>query len=330
MAKISGDATLSDLARVAISKYLNQGISYEKEVLADADPEDLHQMRVGLRRLRTALQVFEPAVNLPKAGREPRVAAVARQLGELRDLDVISETLRKHYGPDLPDTEQQSLARVLSQLFKQRQQVFKRVKKLLKGKKYGQMKQSLQEWTQHPSLTTFGQMPAALIIPDLVGPLVSRLWLHPGFLVGATVSQGGFTADPDLKIDAVDRLMADQGALLHSLRKQVKRVRYQLKLVSHLYEGALDDDLARFSDIQETLGHLQDSMVLEEFVAKAIPDGKTQMPTLFALLADSRHRAWQQWQVQQNYYLEGAHRQALRLAILHIAALEPKSAPKST
>ena len=129
MAKVSKDSALSELAQVAIAKYLQQSISYEEKVLADTDPENLHQMRVGLRRLRTALQVFDKAVKLPKAGREPKVAGVARQLGNLRDLDVISETLRERYGPDLPDTEQQLLVKVLSHLHQQRQKTYKGVKK---------------------------------------------------------------------------------------------------------------------------------------------------------------------------------------------------------
>jgi CHAD domain-containing protein len=296
MAKISSDACLSELAQGAIAKYLKQGISYEDGVLTDTDPENLHQMRVGLRRLRTALQVFDIAVKLPKAGREPKVAGVARQLGELRDLDVIAETLRKGYGPDLPDSEQLLLAQVLNHLHKRRQKVFKQVKKLLKSKAYKSLKQELTAWTQDPEYRELGQLSAAMAIPDLVGPLVSRLWLHPGFLVGTKVSQGHPQVNKQLGASATDRLISEQGPTLHSLRKQVKRVRYQLKLVSHLYGDALDGDIDRLSDMQETLGNLQDSTVLEDFVAEVIPDAKTQMPTLFALLADSRHRAWKQWQ----------------------------------
>jgi CHAD domain-containing protein len=328
MAKVAQDATLSELAQMAIAKYLKQGISYEKGVLADTDPEDLHQMRVGLRRLRTALQVFDRAIKLPKAGREPKVAGVARQLGELRDLDVISETLRVRYGPDLPDAEQLSLAKVLTHLYRQRQKVFKRVKKLLKGKKYQAMKEDLTTWVTSPSYGELGELPAQMAVPDLIGPLVSRLWLHPGFLVGAKMSRGSLEVDTHLSVAATDKLISKQGPVLHSLRKQVKQVRYQLKLVSNLYGDALNSDIDRLSDMQETLGNLQDSTVLEEFIAEAIPDAKAQMPTLFALLADSRHRAWKQWQTYQSYYLDATNRQTLRMAVLQPVALQDEAQSK--
>ena len=325
MAQACGDSTLSELAHMAISKYLQQTVVYEKGVLADIEPEDLHQMRVGLRRLRTALKTFNRAVKIPKAGREPKIANIGHQLGELRDLDVIADILRKDYGPDLPNSEQQLLEPVLSQLFERRQVAFKRVKKLLHGKSYHHTKQTLQKWTLHPTYERLGQLPATMALPDLVGPLVNELWLHPGFLVGAQASPDGFKANTDLDLKATDQLIAKQGPLLHCLRKQFKRVRYTLKLVSNLYQGALDDALDRCSDSQETLGNLQDSMVLQEFIENNITHGKTKMPTLFALLADSRHQAWQQWQIQQDYYLHSSHRQELRLTILQIAGLSTET-----
>ena len=106
-------STLGDLAQGAIAKYLKQIVAYEQPVMADTDPENLHQMRVGLRRLRTAVQVFATGLDLPKGGREPNIAVVGRKLGQLRDLDVIGASLRDRYAPDLPDHEQQHLGTVL-------------------------------------------------------------------------------------------------------------------------------------------------------------------------------------------------------------------------
>jgi CHAD domain-containing protein len=321
--------TLRDLAQVAIAKYLKQAVAYEKPVLADTDPEDLHQMRVGLRRLRTALQVFDVAIKLPQAAREPQVAAVARQLGALRDLDVIQETLRTRYLPDLPEHEQVHLAAVLVILHKRRKKVFKGVKKMLKDKPYKHLKKSLKAWGKAPQYKALATLPATYGVPDLLAPLVSQLWLHPGWLVGTAPTDTGPTVETELSIAATDALISSQGAKLHSLRKQVKRVRYQLKVVADMYNGALADDLHRLSEMQTTLGDLQDSTVLEEFVAQAVPQAKGNMPTLFALLADSRHRAWKQWQGHQQYYLAASHRQQLRLAVLNPAGAteEPTTVP---
>jgi CHAD domain-containing protein len=319
MGKAIHTDTLGDLAQIAIAKYLKQAVSYEKLVLADNDPENLHQMRVGLRRLRTALQVFAVGIKLPKAGHEPKVAAAAQKLGELRDLDVIEQTLRERYSPDLPDNEQAHLEVVLASLKKHRQQVFKAVQQMLKGKPYKPLKKSLQAWAKSPDYNELAQLPATYVVPDLLAPLVSNLWLHRGWLVGTEMSPDGITVSSNLSIADADALISEQGPILHSLRKQVKRVRYQLKLVADIYNGALDEDLQRLTDMQTTLGDLQDSTILEEFVKAALPNAKQPMPTLFALLADSRHRAWKQWQEFQQYYLDASHRQHLREAVLHPA-----------
>lgn len=319
--------TLENLAHGAIAKYLRQIAAYEKPVLADNDPENLHQMRVGLRRLRTAVQVFDAGLALPKAGREPTIAAVGRKLGKLRDLDVVGMTLRDRYTPDLPDSEQRCLATVLLDLASQRHKTLKRVKKLLKGKRYGNLQRSLSDWVAEPAYTAIAPLPVHQVIPDLVLPLVCQLWLHPGWLVGTKANRSGLTVNHRLSQPDTDALISDQGPALHSLRKQVKRLRYQLRLVADLYPGTLNDDIERLSNLQDTLGDLQDSTVLEAFVGDIVPDAQAQMPTLFALLTDRRHRAWQQWQGHQQQYLEVQLRQQLRLALLHIGeqvAAKPK------
>lgn len=325
--------TFGTLAQSAIAKYLKQATSYEAGVLADTDPEDLHQMRVGLRRLRTALQVFEAGIVLPKAGREPRVAKIGRRLGHLRDLDVIGDTLRQQYLPHLPEGEQGDLLVVIDHLAQARQQAFKDVKKLLASDGYYAMRQALRDWAKKPNYQPLGHCPATTVIPDVVLPLVSDLWLHPGWWVGAKITDHGPAVRPRLSMAAADALIAKDGYLLHSLRKQIKRVRYQLRVVAPLYGNALEADLERLSAMQDTLGHLQDSVVLEDFMAQAKPDAHRQMPTLRERLAQSRHQSWRQWQTYQTHYLDSDVRQQLRLTLLQPGqptALVPEfSAPQT-
>jgi len=60
-------------------------------VLESSDPEGPHQMRIGLRRLRTALRVFRPVFDseaLRQLARELR--DIAQLVGEVRDLDVLA------------------------------------------------------------------------------------------------------------------------------------------------------------------------------------------------------------------------------------------------
>lgn len=69
--------------------------SWREPVVADADPEGVHAMRVSIRRLRSALDAFSAV--FPARGLRRRAALVARlgdALGAARDRDVLAADLR--------------------------------------------------------------------------------------------------------------------------------------------------------------------------------------------------------------------------------------------
>lgn len=184
---------------------------------------------------------------------------------------------------------------------------------MLKGEKYQHLKKSLKDWVNEPTLGAIASLPANVAIPDLALPLLSHLWLHPGWWVGTTHT---LQVNTQLNAAAVDDLIAQNSEALHSLRKQIKRVRYQLKLICDLYGDRLSPALVDLETMQEALGQFQDSSVLAQFLETALPHASKQMPQLFSLLADQRHQAWQQWQTLQKTYLEPATRHQLRAILL--------------
>lgn len=50
--------TLGDWSALALDKHFHKVLKHEDDVLKDKDPEALHQMRVGMRRLRSAITGF--------------------------------------------------------------------------------------------------------------------------------------------------------------------------------------------------------------------------------------------------------------------------------
>ncbi|NJN23978.1 MAG: CHAD domain-containing protein [Acaryochloridaceae cyanobacterium RL_2_7] len=57
--EISSSLTLGDFAYQTIHEQFDYILAQEKGVIADQDPEYLHQMRVGLRRFQAAITVFK-------------------------------------------------------------------------------------------------------------------------------------------------------------------------------------------------------------------------------------------------------------------------------
>jgi CHAD domain-containing protein len=309
--------TLGDWAFLAIKKHFGKVIKYEADVLADRDPEALHQMRVGMRRLRSAITGFAPALDLPKSAQEKKIGKIAHTLGTLRDLDVLREALQNKYQPTLPSKEQEKLETALDSLDKQRRQALAQVKETLEGDRYQAWKQSLKQWLKQPEFQEIAQMPLQEVLPDLLLPEVSKLLLHAGWLVGTQVKQGEIEIPHKLEPEIVAQQLADRGVVLHSLRKETKRIRYQMEVFKDFYGTSYEAYLKDMKSIQEVLGQIQDSVVLSEFMTDALQSKiKNSLPTLANQLAENSYHAWQHWQTLQRRYLTLEIRKGFRSIML--------------
>ncbi len=305
--------TLGYWAVEAIQKHLEKVISHESEVLKDDNPEELHQMRVGMRRLRSAIVGFAPVLDLPESAEDEKIGKMARRLGTLRDLDVLLETLQNHYYSQLPPSEQETLDKILINLVKQRHKAFRLVEWTLDHKTYKKLKEDLQDWLQEPRFTPLEKLPIDEVLPDLLLPQISQLFLHPGWQVGETQSKLH-----SLSSETLEEILNQQGNFLHSLRKQVKRVRYQMNLFTDFYSSKYSAYLEDVKAIQECLGDIQDSMVLGEKIAEQIPSKiNSKLPIFIDLLAKSRYQSWQKWEELQRRYLKAETRHQFRLELLH-------------
>ncbi|MEG4227475.1 CHAD domain-containing protein [Microcoleus sp. N9_B2] len=310
--------TLGDAASGAIEKYFRKSVEHEAEVLKDKDAEELHQMRVGLRRLRSAVTGFAPVLDWPKEASESKIGKVGRILGTLRDLDVMLESLQNRYYPNVPAHEQEVLDKALLNLLKQRQRALKGVRAILEHKSYESLKQSIENWLEKPKYQAIEHLPIAEVLPDLLLPQVSEFFLHPAWLLGTEYEDGKVKVAKDLNAEAVEQKLAAEGTILHDLRKQAKRVRYLMNLFGDFYGESYEVYVEDVKAIQECLGDIQDSEVLGEFLTDFVDrDLKKELPKLAGLLAENRYGAWQKWQILQRRYLISEIRQGLRSVLIH-------------
>ncbi|MGL5925112.1 CHAD domain-containing protein [Chroococcidiopsis sp.] len=314
---LSGKNTLGDRAVLAIKKHFEKFLKHEADLIADSDPEALHQMRVGMRRLRSAIAGFAPAIDLPKPAQEKKIGRIARILGSLRDLDVLRESLENKYKPALPADEQEQLDTALVYLYKRRRKAFAKVHETLTGDRYQELKQALEKWLSQPQLQPIAQMPIQATLPDLLLSEVGRLLLHPGWLVGTKLQDEQVVVQTGQTPAQAKQQLTDKAPLLHSLRKETKRARYQMEVFANFYGASYETYLEDLKAIQSILGQFQDSAVLSEFLADALQSKiEKTMPTLADLLAEHNYKAWQQWQTLQQRYLNLESRKGLHLSIL--------------
>jgi CHAD domain-containing protein len=304
--------SLADTAHHRFHKLYKRIVKFEADVCGDRDPESLHQMRVGMRRLRTALHVFDGVVWLPKAATENPVRKIAKRLGALRDLDVLQNRIITDYTPIVSEEEQRPLQNVVKKLHKHRKAALKDVRKALKGKKYKAFKRSLSHWLEHPQYGEIAHLLQAQALPELLQPAMTDVLRHPAWLI---------EVEPALLRQASDRtqsfLSNHQAELLHDLRKRMKHVRYQTEFFSDWYDDGDRYHLEQFKVLQDCLGQLQDCAVmriaLKDYIGKR---WATKLPSLAYQLAEAENESWNQWRSLRHQYLHPAVRQSLRALTL--------------
>lgn len=311
--------SLGYLAHQALTKIAEKTLEYEKSVKKDKDPRALHQMRVGMRRLRTAVTSFSSFLDLPSSVNDQSIGKIARTLGKLRDLDVLKEILERDYEPYLSPHQQSSLERAFSAISQERESVCLSVQKIFKSELYKSFKQDLLEWLKNPIYNPLAQLQIQQALPELLLPQISRFLLHPGWIIGTkTLDTAGITSIKWTP-EELEKSLQIQGETLHDLRKQAKRVRYQIDLFDDLYQQSFTQQLGQIKQVQEILGNLQDSMVLNKWLLDIYKsEGESNLTEMMTLLATNRYQLWQQWQPLQMEFLKTETRKNLYLTVLQL------------
>ena len=87
--ELARGATCREALAAFVQSTMQQIIVNRLVVLETDDPEGAHQLRIGLRGLRSALWAFRPLIDTPSTrGTDQHARVLARVVGELRDADV--------------------------------------------------------------------------------------------------------------------------------------------------------------------------------------------------------------------------------------------------
>nr|WP_258181786.1 CYTH and CHAD domain-containing protein [Burkholderia multivorans] len=95
--------SIEDAFRTIAHNCLEQVHANERGVVSGHDPSSVHQMRVGLRRLRSALDLFDKMIPA-YPGLQDELRWIASELGEARDWEVLA---RSTLGQALAQTEKE-------------------------------------------------------------------------------------------------------------------------------------------------------------------------------------------------------------------------------
>ncbi len=292
--------TLSQWAYHAISKHFNKIVKHEAGVLENQDIEEIHQMRVGMRRLRSALDGFALVLDLPERVTIDRVGKIARVLGGLRDLDVMNQMFESLFL-GLPAKEIEELDYFFKTLKQDRRRSFTKVKKILSANIYINLKQELKSWLDNPKYSQMSNVDINAVLPEILLPQVSNFLLNPTWYF----SPGSLESN-------------EYKQSLHDLRKEAKKLRYNLELFNQGSNDNYQYYLGEIANLQTILGNIQDDIVLREFLEETCKsEPQSTVPVLYDILQKNYLQHRQAWQECLSRFLTLEFRKSFYLSVLN-------------
>lgn len=213
---------------------------WRKTAIKGQDPEGVHQLRVSLRKMRSALSIFSPVItnNYRKRWRR-KLKRLARQMDEARDLDVFLET---HF------TQQPVRAGLHQALFRQQQRAYKKLARLLRSAKFKKPLRTLRQQLSKKRWQNRYCVNPHLLLSDLATNSLQQLFEQIS------------TQQANLEIN-------DEAAL-HQLRISFKQLRYGCEFLQPVLN--LDQNQAyigAMKALQDQLGDIHDAAVQQSMLA---------------------------------------------------------------
>ncbi len=220
----------------------------EEGIIDDLDSEFLHDLRVAVRRTRSALSLLKGVLATDVTDRfKEDFRYIGQITGPVRDLDVYLLNEEK-YKDSVPERLQQGLTYFFETLAEKRQKEQRKLVRSLHSKQYQQI---LTDWSQlldgkdMPPTGEKGDIPIGILAGKIIHKRFRRILED-----GNNIHRG--TPDSEL----------------HKLRIQCKKLRYCLEFFATLYEPQhMKQFIKQLKMLQNNLGDFNDLSVQQEMLA---------------------------------------------------------------
>jgi CHAD domain-containing protein len=233
---------------MVLQSLLERTTSTVPGVLADLDPEYLHDLRTSVRATRSVLR--QAGEVLPSSQVEDFASEFAWLAGltsPVRDADVLLQLLAGDEDVQVADLD--ALAPLVRYLSSKRSRAQRLLREALESARYGQL---VANWRSTLRRAQDGEIASA----PLTAPYLAELAGH---------------AYTRIRAEAADVTEHSEPAQLHKLRKSCKQMRYLLDTFASVYSPKpLTSTLKSLKRLQNTLGTIQDCAVQREMFTEAM------------------------------------------------------------
>jgi CHAD domain-containing protein len=274
---------MPDVAKKVLSVQFRRMVASEKGTRKGEDIEKLHDMRVAVRRMRTAARIFGRFLDANELGPFAReLRALGRTLGPARDLDVVIDHARR-FRETAPVRERHDMDTLLRDWRERRAKLRGRILEHLDAPAYGRFKRGFPVFLEDASAGVL----AVLTKRDRVRP---SLLSHEGPVVlyerlAAVRAYEGWLTGEDVPLRRY-----------HRLRIEVKRLRYTLEFFSGIAGPEAGPLVASLKAVQDHLGEMREAWMTADLLEREfLPTGVDRSepvshPGIAAYMASRRDR----------------------------------------
>jgi adenylate cyclase len=223
-----------------LQKELGKAQHWHKALLKTDDPENVHQLRICLRKLRSTLKFAKPLLKHGYRQRwQKRLRAASKQLDQARDLDVLLHTLKSQASAD---------PAIHKRLTKQQHKAYAKLRKELAGGPFSRWRK-LKKQLKQPQWVELHCRQPQFSLKKLASEELDRLYQH--------ISEA-LAHLPELDMTA-----------LHRLRINCKALRYACEFAAPVLSSAQQAPfLNSLRLLQDHLGELHDASVQQALLAQ--------------------------------------------------------------
>ncbi|MDY6876196.1 MAG: CHAD domain-containing protein [Chloroflexota bacterium] len=242
------DDPMSEAGRKALLFHFVRMLEHEPGTRLGEDIEELHDMRVATRRMRSAFRVFAPYFN-PDALRPflKGLRRTGRALGRVRDLDVLMERAQHYLATEVSEESPRphdDLDALLEDWHGRRETARAKMLAYLDSKQYQRFVQGFGQF-----LATEG---AGAPPPPISRPVPHRVYqVVPALIYTRYEVVRGY--EPMIESGSLD--------MLHALRIDCKRLRYALEFFREVLSSDVEKVVKEVVIVQDHLGNLHDADV---------------------------------------------------------------------
>ena len=255
---LSAAMTVEQAFAAIVSNCMNQIQANEIGVLHGTAPESVHQMRVGVRRLRSALRMFGKVISVP-ADTQDGLSWLASELGSARDWEVLADSTLTKVIDGNPDESGLSWLRTAANGVARGKR--EQVGASLRSSRYARLVLTIADWRLG---TGWRDGLDAVRLQALEAP-------------ARAFADSALERDHKRLMKRGKRLHGIDAEERHKVRIAAKKLRYATEFFQSLYrQRRVKKYVKALSRLQDELGWLNDAVVAQSL----LPDLKETHPAL--------------------------------------------------